>query len=62
LVYGSCEAKVETFNILKSDIENLYYSKDKESDFVRSWVDGHFLKRTKEQFDTDLQTILNKFA
>lgn len=62
LVYNSWETKIEIFNILKSDIGDLYFGKDKYSDFVKSWVDGSFQKRTKEYFNNDLQEVLNKIT
>lgn len=59
-VYQSSELWVEKFTVLVKDIEEIYYSEKGENKrFVDSLVNGWFDKRTKEQFDADLEFVLN---
>lgn len=59
-VYRNFEAKIENFSIEISHIEDIYYGKDKHSDFVRFWIDNNFNERTEDQFKEDLINVLNK--
>jgi hypothetical protein len=58
-VYLSFECKIERFTVNLSDFE-----KDKEviekNMFLRSWVNGWFNKRTKEDFEADLKQAIEK--
>lgn len=63
-VYLSWETKIETF-IFGADeksLERLYDTRDKshEANFVRSFLSDYFDKRTKEQFEADLETAITK--
>jgi hypothetical protein len=57
-VYSSFECKIEKFIIERKDIEGLYYSNSNVTmsivNFVKSWINNEFLKRTKERFEEDL--------
>lgn len=59
-VYDSWECKIEQFNLHINDLEELYHTNQKHSEFVKCWIDGHFLKRDKERFDADLQYVISK--
>ena len=58
-VYLSYECKVEKFVLDLKEIERIFYADtDKNKDFVTALVSDWFDKRTKEQFEADLnQTI-----
>ena len=63
-VYGSFENKIEKISINKGEIENIYYGvgfkRTTDMEFVKDWMDGYLSERTKEQFDTDFENVLNK--
>lgn len=64
-LYNSFECKAEKFKIQASSIEGIYYSKvgehiSEHRDFIVSLIDGDFYKRTKEQFDADLNDTLSQ--
>ena len=59
-VYQSMECKVEKFKILVSTIADIYYSeKHEHKDFINALIENWFDKRTKEQFDADLNNALS---
>lgn len=62
-VYRSMENKVETFNISVHTLGSEFSdnAKGKQADFVRALLNGWFDKRTKEQFEQDLQASINEF-
>jgi hypothetical protein len=61
-IYSSFECKVEQFTILTSQIERHYNSKESspENSIVSMLVNVYYDIRTKEQFEEDLEYILNK--
>lgn len=61
LVYQCYETKIEKYSI-DINLEEHYFSEGKSGigRFVKDWVNGHFEKRTKESFETDLQTAIDK--
>ena len=64
-VYNSMECKIEKFTITPKGIEEMYFTESGKNDlkstinFVKSWIDGDFNIRTKEQFEADLHFITN---
>lgn len=59
-LYSSSECKAEKFRIYVTELENIYYSEKHEyKDFVRSLVNDWFDVRTKENFEEDLNYIIN---
>ena len=64
-VYGSFEARIEKVTINKGHLEKMYYGdsyfkRTTDVEFVKDWMDGYLSERTKEQFDTDFENVLNK--
>lgn len=60
-IYSSFMCEVEKFHININEIEEIYYSdKHKHNDFIRGLVQNWFDKRTEEQFNSDLNFIINK--
>jgi len=66
-VYSSMECMIDKFKIPYSNIEGLYYSDNNNkynnrrdlSHFVKSWINGDFNVRTKEDFEADLHFIID---
>jgi hypothetical protein len=67
-IYLMHECKIECFDIPVGGIEDLYYGEYKYNEFVKTWVNGHFDERTKEQFDKNFNIAVkmlkkgNKFG
>jgi hypothetical protein len=60
-VYLSSKCIVEKFSIYPKDIEKIFYAdKHKHKDFVTSLVHDWFDKRTKQQFETDLDEAIKQ--
>lgn len=60
-VYSNFESKIERIEISVSNLERLYYnSNEKYHDLIKSYIDGEFNKRTKEQFEGDFEKVLNE--
>ena len=60
-LYLSSECKAEKFKIRVSDIEGIYYSeKHEHKNFVTALVEDWFGKRTKEQFEKDLNRLISE--
>ena len=60
-LYQSSECKAEKFSLRVREIEKIYYSeKDEHKEFVTALIENWFDKRTKEQFDADLNHILSE--
>lgn len=62
-VYRSSENIVETFDIQMHMVEHDFNdrAKGKKPDFVRSLLNGWLDKRTKEDFEQDLQASIKEF-
>lgn len=62
-VYNSWECKIEHFTIKVSDIEQLYNNKEDRygpSGIVKTMTLKRAENRTKETFDNDLKTVIEK--
>ena len=57
-VYLSSKCKIEKFKIYLSQFPDATYSLEKE--FNEAWTQNWFNKRTKEQFEADLNTALEQ--
>lgn len=59
-VYRSFECRIEKFSLSIDDIEEIYYSeKSLHKDFVQAFVNNWLDKRTKEQFESDLNSVIS---
>jgi hypothetical protein len=61
-IYTSYECKLEKFKIPISQLESIYYhEKEKYHSIVRNWIDGDLDERTQEQFEGELNSIIDSF-
>lgn len=61
-VHNSFETKIYVEGIVLSDIESEYNRNERnyKNELIKSFLNGNFQKRTKEQFDADLNEALRK--
>lgn len=61
-IYQSFECRVEKHTLAIDSIERIYNQSDEKlNSFVVDWIDGDLLTRDKEQFDSELEHVINEF-
>ncbi len=60
-VYRSFECRIEKFSLSINDIKELYFSEKSHhhKGFVEAFVNNWLDKRTKEQFESDLNSVIS---
>jgi hypothetical protein len=61
-IYLSSECIAEKFSVSVSDLEDTHLEnkKGKKCEFIRSWINGFFDERTKEQYDADFNNFFTQ--